>query len=77
MGDLIKDNPFTASIIVTLLLIGIFSFTVGKAYVDKQDRQIENGTKETFIKYFEQIDSSVDSVKALQLEQLKLMKNGR
>lgn len=41
MGDWIKDNMFPANVISTLILIVIFSFTIGKPYVDKKDNENE------------------------------------
>lgn len=54
MGDFIKENPFTAGVIFTMVMFFIFAFAIAKPYVDGADKQLFNdvATKmDTVIKY--------------------------
>ncbi len=40
MGDLIKDNPFTASVLLSLTLLVLVLMFVAKPYIDSKDKAI-------------------------------------
>lgn len=76
MGDWIRDNMFTANIIATLVLIAVFSFSLGKPYVDRMDAKsnenIDN-VRDTIATQLDIIIEGNDSINA----NLKRIAHGR